>query len=356
MKILDWKIFSELTGAFAIGMVAALTLLAGDYLLTYNDMLFSSRVPAPVVLQLLLLKLPAYAVMAIPMAVLLALLLALARMSRDSEIAAMRASGLPLMRIMLPCLTFGILASGLSFCFQEYAAPQANARSRQIEIGYFLSRALETVKSDRFVKGPRDTTLRVGELNSGGESHEIQVIREVDEKCDWAVAARGRFNAGELILRDVARFQFAENGELRESMRSDALTFDIGRESKNQLRLTPTPFELDQRELKAQIEHWKQANVSLPQKETELYFKFSLPCASAVFVMLGFPLSIGGVRREALGAVLICAGLVLAYYLLMTTCKGAGYHELLDPRLAAWLPNAILGAAGMVLLQKVARS
>lgn len=68
----------------------------------------------------------------LPLAVLLASLITFGNMAEQLELLAMKAAGVPLIRIMKPILMVVLLLTGTSFFFQNKAAPEAQVSMRQL--------------------------------------------------------------------------------------------------------------------------------------------------------------------------------------------------------------------------------
>jgi lipopolysaccharide export system permease protein len=79
--------------------------------------------PISIALQILLLKMPEFIVLAFPMSMLLATLMAYSRLSSDSEIIALRSIGLNIYRLIIPAILLSFLVTGLTFTFHNYIAP-----------------------------------------------------------------------------------------------------------------------------------------------------------------------------------------------------------------------------------------
>lgn len=62
---------------------------------------------------------------ALPMSILLTSLLTFGNMGEQLELTAMKAAGIPLLRIMRPLIVCATLLMGVSFCFQNYISPKA---------------------------------------------------------------------------------------------------------------------------------------------------------------------------------------------------------------------------------------
>ncbi len=83
-----------------------------------------------------------------------------------------------------------------------------------------------------------------------------------------------------------------------------------------------------------------------------MHRRLSLPFACVVFSLIALPLStqLGGVQRSHGFALTL--GVLFAYYLLLTVGEALGKKEVLPPPIALWLPNIVLGMAGLYLFQR----
>jgi len=66
--------------------------------------------------------------MALPIAILLASLMAFGNLGEHLELLAMKSSGISLLRIMKPLIIFSIFISGIAFVFQNNVLPEASAK------------------------------------------------------------------------------------------------------------------------------------------------------------------------------------------------------------------------------------
>ncbi len=70
--------------------------------------------------------------MTLPMAVLVAVLYTMGRLTVDNELTAMRAGGISLGAVVRPLLIAGILVAGLAFVFSDQVLPRSNHRLRTL--------------------------------------------------------------------------------------------------------------------------------------------------------------------------------------------------------------------------------
>src|SRR5215831_3362767 len=135
MKILDRYIFKEIFFPFVIAL-AALTFVA---FLAFNreigwllELIVRQSATTSEIWTLSTAILPNVLTFTIPMAVLVGILTGFGRMSSDSEAIAFRASGLSMIRLLLPVMTLGLLACAANLFVNVWAAPRAAAQLRDL--------------------------------------------------------------------------------------------------------------------------------------------------------------------------------------------------------------------------------
>lgn len=125
MKRIDRLIVGELFGPWCFGVaIFTVLIVAGTYLFKITDYVVKG-IDMGTITKLTLLFLPGAMAKTFPMAVLLAALLAFGRLSGDSEVVAMKAAGISLVRIMVPVAAFGLAVSILALAFNELVVPRA---------------------------------------------------------------------------------------------------------------------------------------------------------------------------------------------------------------------------------------
>src|SRR5579872_3127989 len=115
LTTLDRYMIAELAGPFAFGFSAFMLIFVATNLLALSRLITEERAPLLAVIEYFLWGLPAVIPYVVPMAVLLGVLLAMQRLSGESEITAMKAGGLSLERIAVPLLLVGFVLSVFTF-------------------------------------------------------------------------------------------------------------------------------------------------------------------------------------------------------------------------------------------------
>ena len=137
MKILSRYVLREHIGPLAFALTALTSLLLLNFIAKRFGDLVGKGLPSSVIAEFFGLAIPFTVAMTLPMAVLVAVLYAFSRLASESEITALKASGVSMSRILAPVLGGAtVLAIGMVY-FNDYILPAANHRLRilQTDIG-----------------------------------------------------------------------------------------------------------------------------------------------------------------------------------------------------------------------------
>src|SRR6478735_6803966 len=98
----------------------------------FSDIFFSVNIPAALIWQLMIALVPNVIAFTCPMAVLVGTVIGLAKMQGDSEIVAVRASGVGDLQIMLPIAALGVVLSIFALAVNLEGVPLAAGLVRQV--------------------------------------------------------------------------------------------------------------------------------------------------------------------------------------------------------------------------------
>ena len=124
IPLMDRWLVKELLGPLLFGIAAftAVSLSVG-VVFELVRRVAESGLPLLAAMQVLLLRLPGFLVLAFPMATLMATLLAYSSLSGNSELTALRSVGVSTSRMVLPALVLSLLMSLLTFLFNDLIVP-----------------------------------------------------------------------------------------------------------------------------------------------------------------------------------------------------------------------------------------
>jgi lipopolysaccharide export system permease protein len=113
-----------------------------------------------------------------------------------------------------------------------------------------------------------------------------------------------------------------------------------------------TSYEMNSHELSQLVGMLKRGGVNAKALLTDLYMKVSVPFTCIIFALIGIPFSLPAVRSGRAIGVVFSIGLIFTFYVIASVFRSFGHGGVLDPFLAAWIPNMFFGAIGVILIVK----
>ena len=358
LRITDRYILREVVPPFLLALLVLTFVLMLPPLMNQAEELIAKGVDGTTIARLMLMLVPQGLGLAIPMALLLGILMGLGRMSTDRETVALQACGVSVYRTLWPVALVALLATGATFYVIEVAVPQANQRFRELTLRVLTSRAEGEVKPRVFYDGFDNLTLYVRESSPAGWSDVFLADSRQPDQLDVSVAEHGRVEiardrqAVDLVLyngtrhrsdgHDPAAYELHEFGDIRIS---------IGAESVFP-QSTPQPGlnELTLPELRVEAERMRARGESPHRPIMEIHERFSVPVACLVFALVGVGLGITTRKDAKSSSFALGIGVIFIYYVSMYLPEAMAKGALVSPHLAKWLPNIVLGLAGLILV------
>jgi len=353
MRLFDRYALRELLVPFATGLIVFTMLMLGNVLYLTLRLIVSRRAPAGMVLQYLLLKTPYVLALALPVATSLAVSLAVNRMTRDLELAAVRLSGVPLRRAFLPFLLAGGAVSLLTLWLNEKIVPKANHASMQIVRRLMLEQPVPLLEANKFLRGGPDVYFYVKEVDPKALTLRDVLIYRIGEGFPEVITARRAVYFKQTrtwTLYDGFLHRFDKEGRLLAEAPFHSLELDLGETIEAFFSSVKTPEEMSSSELARQIELLSKGGLSTSELEVAYHSKFSIPAACFVFSLCAAPLSMHFAKAGSLGGVLLAVSLIFVYYCLMQWTMALGAEGILHPALAAWSQNALFALVGIGLI------
>jgi lipopolysaccharide export system permease protein len=366
VRVIDRYILREHLAPFALSLALLTVALLLDRVYQMTDLVITRGVPLHLVIGLLLLMLPAFLAHTLPMALLVAILLAGGRIASDFEIVAFRASGVGPLRLLRPVLVAATLLSLMTLGLTLAVIPWAN-RAFQTQLFRTLeSRATSGINERIFNTLFGDTVIYVNEISPSQVAlRGLVVSDERDPKLARIITAReGRLLADPEARRITLRLidgsiSESEPGGTTAAPRSRYTAFglyDMSLSVQTAFKGAPRTWKpeksLSAADLADSARAAPDARAAAPFR-VELQKRWALPFAALAFAIVGFPLAVGSAWR---GRGLALAGslvILAAYYLVMSSLESQALAGQLPAWLAIWLPNLLtVGAgAGLVLHQ-----
>lgn len=379
MKKLDKYVFSELDRYFIGVILAFVVLMIGNTVYGFAEHIFNKKIPFVIITRILLFRTPAMFVLGFPLATLFAVVLTMGRLARDSEIIAMRTSGVSRMRIFAPVLVFAFFISILTLFINERIVPWANHESQKDVLIFIHSNIAETAKPNVFFRLPGDMVLHAGGYNedTGGLSdillldiqghgflkvmkvnqgviarEEGRIADDATEESPGEIASSGAEHDW-LQLHNGVSFEFNAAADLVQTGEFSYVRKDVSRQYRRLLGEQLTPQEMNSAELASLIDQLSD-QLSGQKKpdalETDFWFKFSIPAASFILAIVGLLFAVVSPRKEMFLGIIYAIAMLLIYWIIMTIARQHGRHGTMLPFLAAWLSNLVFIFTGIPLL------
>lgn len=360
LKRVDRLVLIELIPPFLFAAFAFLVLIVGAALLKpLLDFLIKYGVGANIFLQLLVLSLPQWVVYTFPMAMLSGTLLAVGRLSGDSEITALRSAGVSLYRITLPILFFALVLSLFTFILNEQIAPYANYRVDAIKQRIIKEKTGQVSQSKVSLNFYRQGYLSYMLIADKLEEANLTDLNLLSfdprtHEYAWHMQAQS-------ARWDGSRWSFY-NGKVHNFLEEGVVTTKFDQWEVPDFDLSPAdialkskdPAELSVFDLRKIISYQKESGMdarTIRRFQVEYFFKFSIPFSPLFFVLIGVPLAIMPLRSSTSMGMGLSLLIVLLYFLLYTLSMQMGRGGMIQPAVAAWIPNGAVFLSGLILMR-----
>ena len=211
MKIFQRYIFREHLLPFTFALLVLLFVLLTNFLLRALDRFLGKGLGFGILVEYVVLNMAWILALAVPMAVMVATLMAFGRLSADNEITAIRTSGVSYAAILAPALTFGTLICVALILFNNAVLPHANHRARLLSGDINRKRPDLAVEAGYFIDDLPDYSLLV-RGRDGDQFTDILIFSKDNDRVQRTIYAdRGSFQA-----IDDALLLFLEDGEIHE--------------------------------------------------------------------------------------------------------------------------------------------
>lgn len=359
-KTLHRYIFGEITVPFLLGMAAFTSVLLMGRLLKLADLVVAKGVPLADILRMVLYLVPSFCLVTIPMAFLLALLLAFGRLSADSEITAMKACGVSLYGLLPPVLFFAILAYLATTFITVSALPWGNTSFKKLLFDILETRLSLTLKEKVFNDDFPGLTIYTDRFDA--QKHVMTGIIINDERNPQEPSTI--FADSGVIATDPAtktlRLEL-KNGGIHRVLGSTGYRLVEFQDYVLSVNLSQGPREMVKNELDMTFSELR-AGIGSPRTDAkmrrdmrlEFHRRFALPFACFVFALAGVPLGIQNQRSGKAAGFSVSIGILLVYYIILSAGKTLGERGAVHPAVAVWAPNLIFLALGIYLFRKTA--
>jgi LPS export ABC transporter permease LptG/LPS export ABC transporter permease LptF len=320
--------------------------------------------PFPSVAEIFFLTLPAALKVTIPMGVLVGILLGLSRMAADSEVTAMRASGVSVRKFLKIISVFGIAAWVLALVNTVIVEPRSAAALAVLQNKLAATQISFEVQPHVFYEGFKNHVLYVEDVSSVSGAAVWKNVFDADISTPGTpkitIAKEAVVSASGT---DAIRLHLI-NGETHDtnSRAPDQYTITTFQETDIVISQPPIPKPAQDAVPVAQLstqELYRQKYN--PNKEFARWYwiefnrRLALPTACLVLVLIGIPLGLSAKKGGKGAGFLLTIVLVFIYYFVSIIGVSLARGGKISPVLGVWMANIVFGLIGVVLLSRTDR-
>nr|MBU1328832.1 LptF/LptG family permease [Candidatus Omnitrophota bacterium] len=361
MKILRNYMIKEIIIMFVFSLIIfTFTLVVGN-IIKLAELVINKGVDIRLVGKLFLYLIPFLLSYTIPMSMLTSALLVFGRLSGDNEIVAIRSSGINIYRLSFPLLVMGLVLSLFSIALNNDIIPKMHFESRKIIKNIGIKTPAAYLEPGTFIKSFKGYIIFINGIDKN-KLKGVRIYQPQDEHSTRTIIAeRGEFitldNQNAIKLKLINGTSDEPNPKnpinfYKLNFKTYYLTLSIDESIAPSGYTDKKPKEMNFQEINNEIDRLGKYHVDTPSLITEFHRKISISFASLVFIIIGIPLGIFTRRGEKTIQFAIALGVIVVYYILMAASIALSLKGILNPGFWMYMPNIIIGAAGIVLLRK----
>lgn len=363
MHILRNHVLREIRSNFLATMaILTFVLLAGNIFTKMMDLVLNRGVDPIAILQIIAYSAPYLCVYTLPMAMLVAVLLAFGRLSADHELTAIRASGISLSRIIRPVLIMAAAASCFVFLLNDQIASQSHFKMRQISTQIGLKSPAAALEEGVFIKSFGDIVIFIHRIE-GNHLQQVRIYQPQPKGPTRTIVAE----SGQLIPipeQNVIKLKL-ENGTTDEPDANNPGRFYKFKFGTYYLPLDLSGFklkskiekkrkELSVRELWAHFQKLKSEGFVDDFILTEIHQKIAMSLSPFILTLLAIPLGIRTHRSEKSIGYAIALILGTVYWVALIGVGAVSRNGTVPP-LVMHLPNIVFLLIGTALIRRIGR-
>src|SRR5215470_1718586 len=366
MRILTRYILREVTAHALIGIAIFTFVLFTRDLGRILELVVRASAPLPSIAEIFSFTIPLALTYTLPMSVLVGILIGLSRLAADSEITAMRASGMGVWRFLQILSIFVFAAWFLALLNGLYVAPRAQAALGHLEDRLKGSQVSFEIQPRVFYEGFPKMVLYVHDVKSaqGAAIWKGVFIADMSDPAAPKVTLAER---GILVseAKNTLHLHLV-NGSSHETDPANPDKYQIStfQETDLPISLPENTSTKDQPPVSlGQVPTWQLPEQARLRKNPvvrrwywiEFHRRFALPTACIVLGLLGFPLGLSAKKGGKSAGFVLTIGLVFGYYFISLVGVSFARQGKVPPWFGVWLADLVSLGLGVFLLWRSER-
>ena len=362
--ILDRYVAINYAHVFGLTFVAMLGVFYISTFLDLSDKVFKGEATWRMLGGYLWYITPQYIYYIVPLSVLIAALVTIGLLTKNSELIVMKACGISLYRVALPTLLCAAFAGGVLFLLEETILGPSTRRAEAIRhrMRGGLPQTFDVLNRRWMMANdgdiyhyvyfdPRKEQLNALSVYHFSKNGERLTRRTYVERAVYVGARQG----------ERPETWNAEQGWTRE-FDSEGKTRQYRTFAESQLPLEPAtyfgthqpePKYMSYSQLRTYIERLRSSGFDVIEQQVALERKVSFPFVTLIMTLIAVPFAVTTGRHGAMYGIGVGIALAITYWIAISFFAALGSGGLIAPALAAWAPNLLFGAGAAYLLLTV---
>nr|WP_321399803.1 LPS export ABC transporter permease LptF [uncultured Desulfobacter sp.] len=365
-KRIHTYLFFELIPPFAISTFFLTSVFLMTRIPDITNMVVNYNSSITDILLLISYTLPRFMEFTIPMSTMISVLLTVMRMSGENEIIALKGAGMSLYKLLPPVVIFSVIALSMTMWVTVYGIPEGKLALKAKTIELARSSIDAALQERQFNSQLDGIMIYVAHVDMGTRDLTDVFIedRRTADMVSISTAPKGRLVRQE--NRDLYTIRLYDGMINQVNLQDHSVTninfghydinIDLAAMQKN--GNTDVRKDFDEMGLHELVQRIKNG-FETPERESEarlvLHEKFSIPFACLALGVLAFPLGVQSSSLRKSNGFGMGVGFFLLYYLLLAFGWSGGEAGRYPPFIAMWLPNVVMGVAGIFLLIRNAK-
>ena len=365
MRILTRYILGEVVSHALIGAAVFTFVLFTRDLGRILELVVRNSAPLPSVIQVFFFTVPVALTYTIPMGVLVGILIGLSRLSADSEITAMRASGIGVWTFLRVIMIFVVGAWLLALGNSVYLAPRSLAALGDLQNQLKASQASFEIQPRVFYEGFPKVVLYVQDVKaaSGAAIWKGVFLADLSEPSapritlaqEGILASQGPDTLDLHLTNGSTHETDPKNPDQYQISTFDTTDIPI-QVPAAQSSQTPEPPSLGEMKISELLEKSHSPDPMTQRWALlEYHRRLSLPTACMVLALVGIPLGLSSKRGGKSTGFVITILLVFVYYSISLIGVSLARQGRVSPGFGAWLADLVFLIGGLFLLWRSER-
>jgi len=372
-RLLDLYVARQYLAVFVVSFAGLVGIFYISTFIDLADKLFGGMTTTRTLLRYFYFQTPQYVYYIIPLAALVATLVTVGVLTKNSELVVMRACGISLYRSSMPLVLFAVLLSALLYNLQERVLADSNREARRLNAlirGY--PPPTYGVLNRRWLVGATGDIYHYESYDPRANGFTRLSAFHIDDAA-WRLGTLTFAKEVKLSGQPGEDGQPALSWMARDGWRREFSTVGSGPDQRTLVRydpfaeravsLEPPAYFKETEDPDAERMTFAELKQYIAQLETSGYHavpymvqlqrKVAFPFVTLIMTMLAVPFAVTTGRRGAMSGIGIGIVFAIVYWTAQSIFGALGAGGWISPALGAWAPNIMFGAAAVYMVLTV---